>query len=335
LAEPTDTPGIAAVPLSKLGKKAPKSVKAPLSAEAALENNTCMMGALMELIQKTMTKNAATFPIARTSKNQKFDSKNATTFIKRFEGLLKDYEPEADGDRKAELLERNVTNNLQSQVSNLDGFEGGNWELLHKNFLQEFMINDADCMIGTPAYLEKLCSHQRKKTDNLRQYYQLFVQSSTKIPLIELSSFSCTKLLLKGLPIQMATAIYCKTNIRIGEASTFDDFPNILKVAKAVINEKYEVGRLRDEDSGDDIDELVHTIAKDQPKFDPSQVARESSQATGPDMNQLANEFQKMVLSLMSKSNANLALKPTVEADFDDPSAGIYVTISPKLSGKC
>ena len=156
-----------------------------------------------------------------------------------------------------------------------------------------------------------------------------------KIPLTELSSFSYTKLLLKGLPIQMATAIYCKTNIRIGEASTFDDFPNILKVAKAVINEKYEVGRLRDEDSGDDIDELVHTIAKDQPKFDPSQVARESSQATGPDMNQLANEFQKMVLSLMSKSNANLALKPTVEADFDDPSAGIYVTISPKLSGKC
>jgi hypothetical protein len=73
-----------------------------------------------------MTKNAATFPIARTSKNQKFDSKNATTFIKRFEGLLKDYEPEADSDRKAELLERNVTNNLQSQVSNLDSFEGGN-----------------------------------------------------------------------------------------------------------------------------------------------------------------------------------------------------------------
>jgi hypothetical protein len=30
------------------------------------------------------------------------------------------------------------------------------------------MINDADRMIGTPAYLEKLCSHQRKKTDNLR-----------------------------------------------------------------------------------------------------------------------------------------------------------------------
>jgi hypothetical protein len=89
----------------------------------------------------------------------------------------------------------------------------------------------------------------------------------------------------------MAAAIYRKTNVRIGEASTFDDFPNILKVAKAVIDEKYEVGRLRDEDSGDDIDELVHTMAKDQPKFDPSQVARESSQATGPDMNQLANEF--------------------------------------------
>jgi hypothetical protein len=133
----------------------------------------------------------------------------------------------------------------------------------------------------------------------------------------------------------MAAAIYRKTNIRIREASTFDDFPNILKVAKAVINEKYKVGRLRDEDSRDDIDELVHTIAKDQPKFDPSQVARESSQATRPDMNQLANEFQKMVLSLMSKSNANLALKLTVEADFDDLSAGIYVTIGPELSGKC
>jgi hypothetical protein len=105
LAEPTDTPGIAAVPLSKLSKKAPKSVKAPLSAKAALENNTRMIGALMEFIQKTMTKNAATFPIARTSKNQKFDSKNATTFIKRFEGLLKDYKPEADGDRKAELFD--------------------------------------------------------------------------------------------------------------------------------------------------------------------------------------------------------------------------------------
>jgi hypothetical protein len=52
-------------------------------------------------------------------------------------------------------------------------------------------------------------------------------------------------------------------------------------------------------------------------------------------MNQLANEFQKMVLSLMSKSNANLALKPTVGADFDNPSTGIYVTIGPKLSGKC
>jgi hypothetical protein len=52
-------------------------------------------------------------------------------------------------------------------------------------------------------------------------------------------------------------------------------------------------------------------------------------------MNQLANEFQKMVLSLMSKSNANLALKPTVKADFDDLSAGIYVTIGPKLSSKC
>jgi len=52
--------------------------------------------------------------MARTSKNQKFDGKNATTFMKRFEGLLKDYEPEADSDRKAELLERNVTNNLQS-----------------------------------------------------------------------------------------------------------------------------------------------------------------------------------------------------------------------------
>jgi hypothetical protein len=177
------------VPLSKLSKKAPKSVKAPLSAEAALENNTRMIGALMEFIQKTMTKNAAAFPMART--------------------------------------------------------------------------------------------------------------------------------------------------IRIGEASTFDDFPNILKVAKAVIDEKYEVSRLHDEDSGDDIDKLVHTMAKDQPKFDPSQVARESSQATGPDMNQLANEFQKMVLSLMSKSNANLALKPTIEADFDDPSAGIYVTISPELSSKC
>jgi hypothetical protein len=52
-------------------------------------------------------------------------------------------------------------------------------------------------------------------------------------------------------------------------------------------------------------------------------------------MNQLANKFQKMVLSLMSKSNANLALKPTVKGDFDDLSAGIYVTIGPKLSGKC
>jgi hypothetical protein len=68
----------------------------------------------------------------------------------------------------------------------------------------------------------------------------------------------------------MAAAIYRKTNIRIREASTSDDFPNILKVAKAVIDEKYEVGRLRNEDSRDDIDELVHTIAKDQPKFDPS-----------------------------------------------------------------
>jgi hypothetical protein len=114
LAEPTGIPGIAAVPLSKLSKKAPKSVKALLSAEAALENNTRMIGALIEFIQKTMTKNAAAFPMARTSKNQKFNSKNATTFIKRFEGLLKDYEPEADSDRKAELLERNVTNNLQS-----------------------------------------------------------------------------------------------------------------------------------------------------------------------------------------------------------------------------
>jgi hypothetical protein len=137
------------------------------------------------------------------------------------------------------------------------------------------------------------------------------------------------------LPIQIATAIYRKTNIRTREASTFDDFPNILKVAKAVINKKYEVSRLRDEDSRDDIDKLVHTMAKDQPKFDPSQVARESSRATRPDMNQLANEFQKMVLSLMSKSNANLTLKPTIRADFDDPSAGIYVTISPELSGKC
>ena len=100
------------MPLSKLSKKTPKSIKALLSAKAALENNTRMMGALIEFIQKTITKNAATFPIARTSKNQKFDSKNATTFIKRFEGLLKDYEPEADSDRKAELLERNVTNNL-------------------------------------------------------------------------------------------------------------------------------------------------------------------------------------------------------------------------------
>jgi len=50
LAEPTDTPGIAAVPLSKLGKKALKSAKAPLSAKAALENNTRMIGALMEFI---------------------------------------------------------------------------------------------------------------------------------------------------------------------------------------------------------------------------------------------------------------------------------------------
>ena len=61
----------------------------------------------------------------------------------------------------------------------------------------------------------------------------------------------------------MATTIYRKTNIRIREASTFDDFPNILKVAKAVIDEKYEVSRLRDEDSRDDIEELVHTMAKD------------------------------------------------------------------------
>jgi uncharacterized membrane protein len=57
------------VPLSKLGKKALKSAKALLSAEVALENNTRMMGALIEFIQKTITKNAATFPIARTSKN--------------------------------------------------------------------------------------------------------------------------------------------------------------------------------------------------------------------------------------------------------------------------
>jgi hypothetical protein len=69
LAEPTDIPGIAAVPLSKLSKKTPKSAKAPLSAEAALENNTCIMGALIEFIQKTMTKNAAAFPMAGTSKN--------------------------------------------------------------------------------------------------------------------------------------------------------------------------------------------------------------------------------------------------------------------------
>jgi len=66
----------------------------------------------------------------------------------------------------------------------------------------------------------------------------------------------------------MAATIYHKTNIQIRETSTFDDFPNILKVAKAVIDEKYEVSRLRDEDSRDDIEELVHTMAKDQPKFD-------------------------------------------------------------------
>jgi hypothetical protein len=48
----------------------------------------------------------------------------------------------------------------------------------------------------------------------------------------------------------------------------------------------------------------------------------------------LANKFQKIVLSLMSKSNANLALKPTIEANFDNPSTSIYITISPKLSSK-
>jgi hypothetical protein len=53
-----------------------------------------------------------------------FKGYNATAFLARFEALLDEYEPDADDERKTELLERNIKWNLQHWIAMMDGFEG-------------------------------------------------------------------------------------------------------------------------------------------------------------------------------------------------------------------
>jgi hypothetical protein len=65
----------------------------------------------MNHIEKTSNKSQPRFPRLGTTDNPRFDGKNATAFLKNFESLIKEYEPEASDRRKIELLEQNTNYN--------------------------------------------------------------------------------------------------------------------------------------------------------------------------------------------------------------------------------
>lgn len=87
------------------------------SDDANAIDNQAILLALVEQIKansKAFSNFRLKFPAARTSTNPMFQGDNATSFLKKFEDLLDEYEPDADDKRKVKLLERNIEYNLRS-----------------------------------------------------------------------------------------------------------------------------------------------------------------------------------------------------------------------------
>ncbi|KAM0691542.1 hypothetical protein Q7P36_007741 [Cladosporium allicinum] len=147
---------------------------------------------LINHIEKTSDKSRPRFPRLGTTDNPRFDSKNATAFLKNFESLIKDV-------------------------------------------LAEFLDFDVDRLISIPAYLEKLYAMHRK----------------------ELSKYSRTKLLLRGLPYSIAGHIVRKAHIKERDTKTFENFNNILRITKEAIELRHDISRLMHEDTREDIATLV------------------------------------------------------------------------------
>jgi hypothetical protein len=288
---------------------------------------------LMNHIEKTSDKSRPRFPRPGTTDNPRFDGKNATAFLKNFESLIKEYEPEASDGRKIELLEQNTNYNQQSQLTTLEGFEEHDWATFKDSVLAEFLDFDVDRLIGTPAYLEKLCAVHRSENDNLRLYYQQFIQSHSKIKPEELSKYSRTKLLLRGLPYSMAGHIVRKARIKERDTKTFENFNNILRITKEAIESRHDVSRLVHEDTREDMATLVQAMASNQPKLDPTLATKPP--VTEADMEVLNSQLSKMMLALMSQNAANLGKSAVIDPGDFDEGAMFNAVIGPELSGKC
>lgn len=147
----------------------------PDSSDAAtiiMDNSRAVMFTLIEFIKlqnEALSNLRPKFPIAGSPANPTFQlGDNTAHFMKRFEGLLQDYEPDADDERKIELLERNVAYNSHSQIALLEGFETNDWELLKASFFTEFVwYEDDDRMAATPIFIAMIHAIRRVGGEDL------------------------------------------------------------------------------------------------------------------------------------------------------------------------
>jgi short-subunit dehydrogenase len=82
-----------------------------------------------------------------------------------------------------------------------------------------------------------------------------------KIQIAELFKYSRTKLLLRGLPYNIATHIVRKACIKERDTKTFEDFNKILRIMKEAIESKYNISCLVNNDIKKDMTLLVQAMS--------------------------------------------------------------------------
>jgi hypothetical protein len=160
------------------------------AAAIIMDNNRAVMLTLIEFIKlqnEALARLRPKFPLAGTPGNPLFElGDNTAHFMKRFEGLLKDYEPDADDERKIELLERNVAYNSHSPITLLEGFETNDWELLRASFLAEFAWYEVDDRsVGATLFIAMLRALRRVGGDDLVSSFLRWLDAFEKIQRVD------------------------------------------------------------------------------------------------------------------------------------------------------